>query len=86
MPGYTPPRPSERTVAAALLVVVVGLVWSVLLARLDAALVALGLAVVAYVVWRFLRALEAVADGTQRIAAAQEGAPDGSDDDAVGTD
>lgn len=73
MDRSTPPRPSPRVVAT------VGIVC---LAILVYALLALGnpllglfptvAAVVFYLGWRLLRAVEMIADGLQRLAAARE--------------
>ena len=69
MPGWSPPSvPRTALVTAAVLYAVV-LVYLVLIRGT----ILLGLfpglvAVVLYVVWRFLAALEAVADGVHRIA------------------
>lgn len=73
MSGWSPPSPSNRTVA-----LVGGLLLAVLLyALLVVQNVLLGLfPVVAvgagYIAWRLLVAIEAIADGLQRLAAARE--------------
>jgi hypothetical protein len=80
MPGWSPPSPSNRTVA-----LVSGLLLVVLLyALLVAQNVLLGLLPVfavgaGYIAWRLLTAIEAIADALQRLAAARERSATGDD-------
>lgn len=73
MDQATPPRPSPRAVAAVAVVCLAILVYATL--ALGNPLVGLFpafAALVCYVGWRFLLAVEGMADGLQRLAAVRE--------------
>lgn len=84
MAGYTPPGVPDDTVLrlgiAALGVLLFGLIFGQARPVAGALLVVVSV----YVVWRFLRALEAIADGTHRLAAARERETDGGAGDRSG--
>ena len=69
----TPPRPSPRAVAAVGVVCLAWLVYAILaMGNPLVGLLPVLAALVAYTGWRFLLAVEAMADGLQRLAAARE--------------
>lgn len=73
MSGWSPPSPSNRTVAVVGILLLAVLLYALLIAQH----VLLGLfPVVAvgagYVAWRLLLAIEAIADALQRLATARE--------------
>ena len=74
MSGWSPPAPSNALVSGIGVVLLLWLAYAVLIQ----ASVLLGLlpgvfVVAAYVLWRFLVAIEAIADGVHRIADSREG-------------
>jgi hypothetical protein len=74
MSGWSPPAPSNALVAGAGVVLLSWLAYAILIQ--GAILIGLlpgTLVVAAYVLWRFLVALEAIADGVHRIADQREG-------------
>lgn len=73
MSGWSPPSPPVALLAGTTAVWLVLLVYAALVqgSILLGLLPGLGLAVL-YVLWRFLVALEAIADGVHRIADARE--------------
>ena len=74
MSGWSPPSLSRRTVAAIATVYVLIAAYSlVIAAQLLLGVILPGVVVLgSYLLWRFLRAVEAIADALQRIADAQE--------------
>ena len=74
MSGWSPPSLSRRTVAAIATGYVLIAAYSlVIAAQLLLGVVLPGVVLLgSYLLWRFLRAVEAIADALQRIADAQE--------------
>lgn len=73
MAGWSPPSPSQLVLATVALLGVAVLAYSVLIqGAVLIGLFPLALVVGGYVVWRFLVALEAIADGVHRIADQRE--------------
>jgi hypothetical protein len=74
MSGWSPPSPSRRTVAAIATGYVLIAAYSlVITAQLLLGVILPGVVLLgSYLLWRFLRAVEAIADALQRIADARE--------------
>jgi len=74
MSGWSPPAPSNALVAGVGVLLLLWLVYAILIqGSILIGLLPGTLIVAAYVVWRFLVALEAIADGVHRIADQREG-------------
>ena len=73
MAGYSPPTLSGVQVAATTVVVILSVVYSVLIAaQLLLSIIPIVFVLILYIVWRFLKATEAIADAVQRIADGQQ--------------
>ena len=73
MAGYSPPTLSSVQVAATIVVVILSVVYSVLIAaQLLLSIIPIVFVLVVYILWRFLKATEAIADAVQRIADGQQ--------------
>lgn len=73
MPGWSPPTLSKKQITGIVLVIVTSIAYSVAIA--SQLLLALGptiLILLLYLLWRFIRAVEAIADASQRVADAKE--------------